>query len=30
VMFGVIYALLGALWLFLLYRKVQHGPEEVA
>jgi len=28
-MFGVVYALLGALWLFLLYRKVQHGPEEV-
>ncbi|MGI5845148.1 MAG: cytochrome ubiquinol oxidase subunit I [Candidatus Xenobium sp.] len=30
VMFGIIYALLGALWLFLLYRKVQQGPEEVA
>ena len=30
VLFGAIYSLLGALWLYLLIQKVQHGPEEVA
>jgi cytochrome d ubiquinol oxidase subunit I len=28
VLFGAIYLLLGALWLFVLNRKIQHGPEE--
>ncbi len=26
-LFGAIYALLGSLWLFLLFREVKHGPE---
>ena len=29
IMFAVLYTLLFALWLFLLTRKIQHGPEEV-
>jgi cytochrome d ubiquinol oxidase subunit I len=27
-LFGAIYLLLGALWLFVLNRKIQHGPDE--
>lgn len=30
ILFGVIYLLLGGLWLYLLLQKVHHGPEEVA
>jgi cytochrome d ubiquinol oxidase subunit I len=30
IMFGVIYALLFAVFLFILNRKIQHGPEEVS
>ena len=29
-MFGLIYALLFALWIFVLNNKIQHGPDEGA
>lgn len=29
IMFGFIYALLGAVWLYVMHSKIQHGPESV-
>ncbi len=29
IMFGIIYLLLGAVWIYLLYKKVHHGPDPV-
>jgi len=29
-MFGVIYTLLGAVWIFVLHNKIAHGPDEIA
>ncbi|MEM6734291.1 MAG: cytochrome ubiquinol oxidase subunit I, partial [Myxococcota bacterium] len=28
IMFGLIYMLLGALWVFVMNTKIQHGPED--
>jgi hypothetical protein len=30
VMFGLLYLLLGSLWVYLLHSKIAHGPEPVA